>query len=124
MSRLVDIVKGLLEDASLYLDLFWAHSGNIRACIELVDTMEAATLKLGEEPEVVEGSVNPDFKISMNSQTLGKILKEQADAFALAGRARSDEVRPIEFEVYDKNRDEEIWETIKSMLTYLFILEK
>lgn len=120
MSRLVDTVRGLLEDASLYLDLLWTHSGNIRACVELVDTGEAVTLKLGEESEVVEGSVNPDFKISMNNQTLEKILKGQADAFALAGRARSDEVRPIEFEVYNKNRNEEIWETIKSLLIYLF----
>lgn len=116
----MDTLKGLLEDASLYLDLFWAYSGNIRACIELEDTGEVATLTLGEKTDVVEGSVSPDFKMSMKSQTLERILKGQADAFALAGRARQDEVRPIEFEVYDKERNKEVWETIKALLTYFF----
>ncbi|MCS7384915.1 MAG: cupin domain-containing protein, partial [archaeon GB-1867-097] len=32
-----------------------------------------------------------------------------------------DEVRPIEFEIYNKERLKEIWETVRALLTYFFI---
>jgi mannose-6-phosphate isomerase-like protein (cupin superfamily)/putative sterol carrier protein len=120
MSKFADSIKKLLEEASLYRDLLSTGTGEIRACIELVDTSEMATLILGEKARVVEGSADPDFKMSMSSQTFRDIIQGKADAFALAGRARPEEVRPIEFEVLNKQRDKEVWETVKALLTYVF----
>jgi mannose-6-phosphate isomerase-like protein (cupin superfamily) len=120
MSKFVDTIKKLLEDVSLYADLLMIYKGMIRAGVELVDTGETATLILADKSSVVEGLANPDFKVSMNSQTFWRITQRKADAFALAGRAKPDEARPIEFEVYNKERSKEVWETIKALLTYLF----
>jgi mannose-6-phosphate isomerase-like protein (cupin superfamily) len=120
MNKFVGSVKKLLEEASLYTDLLTTGVGEVRACIELVDTGETATLILGEKASVVEGFASPDFKMSMRSQTFWEIIQGKADAFALAGRTRADEVRPIAFEVYTKERSKEVWETIKTLLTYLF----
>jgi mannose-6-phosphate isomerase-like protein (cupin superfamily) len=120
VNSLADVIRKLVQDALYYSDLLTTSRQEIRAGIETADTGEAATLVLGNEVDVVEGLVNPDFKISMSSQTLKEIIQGNVDAFALAGRARSDEVRPIEFKVYNKNRDKEIWETIRTLLMYLF----
>lgn len=94
--------------------------GEIRACVELLDTGDVATLILSDKASVVDSSVCPDFKISMSSQTFRELIQGRADAFALAARASSMEVRPIAFEVYNKERNREVWEIIKSLLTYLF----
>ncbi len=120
MRKFVDIIKKLLEDVSLYEDLLIIDKSEIRAGFELIDTGETATLVLGDKASVIEGSANPDFKVSMDSQTFWRIIHGKADAFALAGRARPDEARPIEFEVYNKERSKEVWETIKALLTYFF----
>lgn len=121
MSALLGIMNKLLKEASLYLDLIKTNKGEIRISIELLDTREVATLTLGEKIEVIDGSVNPDCKISMKRQVLKDIVEGRADVFALAGRGRADEVRPIEFEIYNKERLKEIWETVRTLLTYFFI---
>jgi mannose-6-phosphate isomerase-like protein (cupin superfamily) len=120
MNEFVDSVKRLLEDASLYTDLLITGTREMRAGIEIVDKNETATLILGDKASVVDGFVNPDFKISMNSRVFWDIIQGRADAFALAGRARNDEMRPIEFKVLNKERSKEAWETIKALLTYFF----
>lgn len=120
MNKFVSAIKKLLEETSLYADLLVPSEGEIRACIELVDTGDVATLILSDKASVIEGSARPDFKISMSRHIFQQIIQGKADAFALAGRARPDEVRPIEFEVYNKERNKEVWETIKALLTYLF----
>ena len=111
----------LLKEASLYLDLIKSDKGEIRVSVELLDTREVATLTLGDKIEVVDGSVNPDCKISMKRQVLKNIVEGGADAFALSSRGRADEVRPIEFEIYNKGRLKEIWETVRALLTYFFL---
>jgi len=121
MNECLDIVEKLLKDSALYMNLIKINTHETRACIELGDTGEIATLVLGDKVEVLEGSVKPDFKISMKKQVLKKILEGKADAFALAGRGGADEVRPIEFEIHNKERSEELWETIRALLTYFFI---
>jgi len=121
MNQCVDMIKKLLNDTTLYLDLIRTNTHETRAAIELVDTRETATLVLDDKLEVLEGSVNPDFKISMKNQVLKDILEGKADVFALAARGRADEKRPIEFEVYKKEREKELWETIRGLLTYFFI---
>jgi len=121
MSELLNIMERLLKEASLYLNLIKTNEDEIRISVEFSDTGEVATLVLGDKIEVVDGSVNPDCKISMEKQVLKNIVEGRADAFALAGRGRADEVRPIEFEIYNKERLKEIWETVKALLTYFFI---
>jgi len=121
MSELLNVMERLLKEASLYLDLIKTNEGEIRISVKFSDTGEVATLVLGDKIEVVDGSVNPDCKISMERQVLKNIVEGRADAFALAGRGRADEVRPIEFEIYNKERLKEIWETVKALLTYFFI---
>ena len=121
MSELLNVMERLLKEASLYLDLIKTNEGEIRISVELSDTGEVATLVLGDKIEVVDGSVNPDCKISMERQVLKNIIEGRADVFALAGKGRADEVRPIEFEIYNKERLKEIWETVKALLTYFFI---
>jgi mannose-6-phosphate isomerase-like protein (cupin superfamily) len=76
---------------------------------------------LGEKCRVLNGSVKPDVKIIMTSHVLEGVAKGEMDAFALAARGRGDEKRPIEFEIITKERSEEIWETVKALLTYFFI---
>jgi mannose-6-phosphate isomerase-like protein (cupin superfamily) len=120
MNRCLQIMKGLSKDTSLYADLIRTDKRRIRISVELEDTHETATLLLGDKIEVVDGSVNPDGKLSMTGQILNDIAEGRADAFALAGRGGSDEVRSIEFEIYSKERGEEVWETIRALLTYFF----
>jgi len=111
----------LLKEVLLYLDLIKTNKDEIRVSVELLDTGEVATLTLGDKIEVVNGFVNPDCKIIMKRQVLKSIVEGRVDAFALAGRGRADEVRPIEFEIYNKERSKEIWETVRALLTYFFI---
>lgn len=120
MNSCLQIIKKLLKDASLYMDLIKTKRSEIRVSIEFSDTREVTTLILGDKVEVVDGSVNPDVKLLMRKHVLEDIAEGKADAFALAGRGRADEVRPIEFEIYSKERSREIWETIKALLTYFF----
>jgi mannose-6-phosphate isomerase-like protein (cupin superfamily) len=120
MNRCFQIIRQLLRDASLYIDLISPNIDEIRICIKLSDTEESATLVLGKETTVLEGSVNPDSDIIMEKLVLEKIAEGKTDAFALAGRGRADEKRPIEFEIHTKERTKEIWETIKALLTYFF----
>jgi mannose-6-phosphate isomerase-like protein (cupin superfamily) len=121
MNELLSIMDILLKEASLYLDLVKTNKGEIRISVELSDTGEVATLTLGDKIEVVDGSVNPDCKITMKRQVLKNIVKGRTDAFALSARGRADEVRPIEFKIYNKERSKEIWETVRALLTYFFI---
>jgi mannose-6-phosphate isomerase-like protein (cupin superfamily) len=120
MNKCLRIIKKLLKEASLYMDLIKTNEYEIRVSVELSDTGEIATLILGDKVEIVDGSVNPDGKISMKRQVLENVAEGKADAFALAARGRADEVRPIEFEIYNKERSKEIWETLRALLTYFF----
>jgi len=121
MGECFEILARLLEDAALYMDQIKPSQGEMRICVELSDTKEAATLILGDTPQVVEGVKNPDCKMLMTKAVFSDILEGKADAFALAGRGRMDEKRPIDFEIYNKGRMREIWEVGKAILTYLFV---
>ncbi len=110
----------LLEDAKLYSDQLKPPQGEIRICVELSDTKEAATLVLGSNPQVLENAQNPDCKILMEKRVLLDLLERKADAFALAGKGRTGEKRPIDFEIYNKEQEKEIWEVIRAVLTYFF----
>lgn len=110
----------MLDDAELYSDLLYIFSGSIRVGVELTDTRETATLILGEKKEVVEGLKDPAVRITMTGDILDKILKREADAFALAGRSHIKEKRPIDFDSIDPDRVSEVMETIKGLATFFF----
>ena len=121
MFDIVEELQKLLNDASLYMPLLNPNTEMVRACIELTDSGETATVIFNDNPKVVKGCVNPDFKILMSRETFRKIIEGTADAYALAGRSRADETRPIEFEICNKEKEEELWEVIKAMLTFFFL---
>jgi mannose-6-phosphate isomerase-like protein (cupin superfamily) len=102
------------------MDLISSATRETRICVKLSDTLEFATIVIENEMKVIEGSVNPDVTIIMESTVIEDIANGRADAFALAGRSRMDEKRPIEFEIHTKEHMKEIWEVVKSFLTYFF----
>jgi len=111
MNECVKVLETLLEDAEFYMDLIKPTEGEMKICVELTDTGETATLILGDKPKVIEGRVeDADRKISMKNQVLTNVLMQKADAFALAARARMDEKRPVEFEIFKKEHTKEISE--------------
>ena len=118
MTYLFDTLTQLLEDSELYADLLHIFPEDINVGIELTDTAETATLVLGEKQSVEEGLQDIAFKITLTSDILGKIMKREADAFALAGRSHIKEKRPIDFELLDQKRFPEIMETIKGLATF------
>jgi len=120
MSSCFQILEQLLEGSSLYRDLINPAAQETGVCVKLSDTHESATLVLGNEMKVLEGSVNPDVTITMKSIVLQDIAEGNADAFALIGRGRADEKRPIEFEIHTKERMKDVWEVGKALLTYFF----
>jgi mannose-6-phosphate isomerase-like protein (cupin superfamily) len=118
LTNLFDILTQLLDDSELYADLLHIFPESINVGIELTDTNETATLFLGEKKSVDNGLKDIAFKITMTRDILDKIMKREADAFALAGRSHIKESRPIDFELFDKNRAGEIMETIKGLATF------
>lgn len=114
------ILRQLLKDASLYMDLISPATQETRVCVKLSDTLESATIVVANEMNVIDGPVNPDATIIMKSIVLRDIAEGKADAFALAGRGRADEKRSIEFEIHTRERAKELWEVGKALLTYFF----
>lgn len=122
MNECTDALNKLLDEAQLYLDLIKPANGEVKICLELTDCEEAATLTLSHKPEVAEGcEADIDGKVTMTKNTLRKILEGEADAFALTARANMSEKRPIEFQVLNNKRMQEIWEVGKALLTYFFV---
>ena len=120
MSNCFQILEQLLKDSSLYQDVINPATQETRVCVKLSDTHESATLVMGNEMKTLEGSVNPDVTITMKSTVLQDVAEGNADAFALIGRGRTDEKRPIEFEIHTKERMKDVWEVGKALLTYFF----
>ena len=120
MSSCFQILEQLLKDSSLYRDVINPANQETRVCVKLSDTHESATLVVVNEMKILEGSVNPDVTITMKSTVLQDIAEGNADAFALVGRGRADEKRPIEFEIHTKERMKEVWEVGKALLMYFF----
>jgi mannose-6-phosphate isomerase-like protein (cupin superfamily) len=120
MNQCSELLKQLVRDAPLYMDLINPTSEETRVCVNLYDMHESATLVIAEEIKVLEGAVNPELTISMRSTVLQAIVEGEADAFALAGRGRATQRRPIEFEIHTRDRGKEVWEVGKALLTYFF----
>jgi mannose-6-phosphate isomerase-like protein (cupin superfamily) len=121
MNRCFQILRQLLRDAHLYKDLIGPATQETRVCARLSDTLESATIVVATEMKILEGSANPDATLIMKRTVLEEIVDGKADAFALIGRGRSDEKRPIEFEIHTTERMKDIWEVGKALLTYFFV---
>ncbi|MBS3793957.1 MAG: hypothetical protein KGY80_03625 [Candidatus Thorarchaeota archaeon] len=124
MSDLMSILQGFKEDSDLYGDLIFDDEEPMNILIELTDTGEYATLVLERKDgvsRIERGQKEADLKVTMESQTLYDIAQGKADAFALAGRSRMDEKRPIDFEFMNPARSEEAMEAIKGLATYFFV---
>ena len=116
---LSDGLRRLKEDSELYADLLTAGE-DIRVEVLLTDSGETATLVLGEEIGVLEGSVDPDLRLTMEGHVFQAILDREADFGALIGRSKMSDVRPIRFEFLRSERVSEVNNTLKAMMTFFF----
>ncbi len=124
MVGLVESLRKLQKDSRFYNDLLHESENPLRLAVELTDTGETATMILKQGDGVVsieEGVSSVSLKITLDSATLQRILDEEADAFALAGRSSMDEVRPINFEFLERDRAKDSMEAIKSLATFFFL---
>lgn len=119
MSKLVDEMKRVIDEAELYMDLIVPEE-ELRACFELVDTGEAVTIVLKEDPEIVEGSMDPDVRFFTTRPVFDSIQLGEADIFSLTARAKMTDIRPVNFEIFTEEKAAMIWEVGKAILTYLF----
>ena len=96
-------MKRVIAEAELYMDLI-VPEDELRFCFELVDTGEAVTIVLKEEPEIVEGSIDPDVRLFTTRPVFDSILRGEADIFSLTARAKMTDVRPVNFEIFTKEK--------------------
>jgi hypothetical protein len=116
--NLVDDLRTMMEDAELYADLIYPFQGMLQIGIELADTGESATVLLGDAPGVVSGIESPAVRITMSRAVFESVRDGKADAFALGGRSKMSDRRPINFDSIDPSRAAEVMEVIKGMATF------
>jgi mannose-6-phosphate isomerase-like protein (cupin superfamily) len=116
----IEDLRKMLEGAELYSDLLYPFSGSMNVGIVLTDSGESATVSVGEVSRVLEGLVTPAVRITMTRETFERVRDGEADAFALGGRSKMSESRPINFESIDPERAAEVMEAVKSMATFFF----
>ncbi|UCH57974.1 MAG: cupin domain-containing protein [Candidatus Bathyarchaeota archaeon] len=108
------ILGHLIEDVELYADLLSAE-GVVRVAVALTDTGEGATIVVGDEIGVLEGSVDPDIRLTMESGALREMLDGKADFGALISRSRMSDVRPINFQLMNPEKASAAIEALKTM---------
>lgn len=124
LSDLVNTLRDFKNDSELYADLIFDAEKSITIVVELTDTGQTATLILEKETgvsSIEKGGKKGDLKVTMTTQTLHDIAEGKANAFALAGRSKMSEKRPIDFEFLNPSRKEEAMEAIKGLATYFFV---
>ena len=119
-TMLVEELRCLIDDAELYTDLMRPEGGEIRIAVLLTDSGEEATLIIGEQMEVVEGSESPDLRLTMDRSVFDSVLEGEADFGALIGRSRVSDVRPINFQLLSPERAIATTEIVKTMMTHFF----
>jgi mannose-6-phosphate isomerase-like protein (cupin superfamily) len=118
-ANLLDGLRRLKADTELYTDLLTAGE-DIRVEVLLTDLGKAATVVLGEEIGVLEGSINPDLRLTMEGHVFQDILDNEADFGALIGRSKMSDVRPVNFEFLKSERVSEVNDTLKAMMVFFF----
>ncbi len=92
-------MKRVIAEAELFMDLI-VPEDELRFCFDLVDTGEAVTIVLKEEPEIVEGSIDPDVRLFTTRPVFDSILRGEADIFSLTARAKMTDVRPVNLDIH------------------------
>jgi mannose-6-phosphate isomerase-like protein (cupin superfamily) len=120
MTGLVEGLCKLTEDAVHYMDLMTLVDEEIRIELSLIDSEEKATLVVGRGIKTLEGSVDPDVRLTMEKKIYEDIIAGDADFGALIGRSRMSEARPIDGEFLKPDKASAAMEVIKTMMTVFF----
>lgn len=116
---LINGLKQLIRDVSDYVEQI-STGEPVSVEVNLKDENEAATLQIKETITVQEGSHSPDAKILMNKTVFDKILNGEADFGALIGRSKYSEKRPIDFEIINTTKTNQIISTLYNLMTIFF----
>jgi mannose-6-phosphate isomerase-like protein (cupin superfamily) len=117
---LLEGLNRLIQDSARYRDLLTLEDDEIRVEVFLLDSGERATLIVGEEISVVEGSSEPDLLLKMERDDFQAILEGEADFGALISRARASDVRPINFEILSPELGTALNDVLKAYMTFFF----
>lgn len=120
MGNLKKSVRKLVDQLGLFKTEITQITEKMNVGILLTDTKESVTLAISDDIDVIESLNNTLFDVKMRSDIFDKILRGEADAFALAGRAKMSEKRPVDFEIHEKEKASEIMEVLKAIMTFLF----
>jgi mannose-6-phosphate isomerase-like protein (cupin superfamily) len=121
MINLMSYLEKALKEVELYQERLLVSEEEVRVGFEITDSGETATLILKDELEILEGLQNCDIKITLSKETLQQVAKYEKDGFALAGRARMSDVRPINFEFLNREKAPQSIEAIKRLGTYFLL---
>jgi mannose-6-phosphate isomerase-like protein (cupin superfamily)/putative sterol carrier protein len=116
---LIEGLQKLVEDSDKYIDQLLVGK-LIKLEIKLTDTNERVTLAVGKELTVEVGSHEPDLELTMNSETLQKILDGEADFGALIGRSKLSDNRPINIIIRKLENKTDAIRVLYSLMTLFF----
>jgi mannose-6-phosphate isomerase-like protein (cupin superfamily) len=117
---LFDGLARLIEDAESYIDTIKIEDDKINVEIQLTDSGESATLLVSDNITLVEGSQNPDMRITMEAAIFNKILAGEADFGALIGRSKMSDIRPINGEFINPKKSYQLMEILYTFMTVFF----
>ncbi|MBD3404620.1 MAG: cupin domain-containing protein [Candidatus Lokiarchaeota archaeon] len=120
MVHLHDSLKMLVDQLGAFKIEITRVTQGMNVGVWLTDIDEKATLVISEDIEIQEDLKETSFDVMMTKEIFEKILSGEADAFALAGRAKLSESRPVDFEIHNKDNVSEIMEVLKALMTFLF----
>ena len=109
----------LISDASDYIEQI-STGEQISVEVNLKDENETVTLQINEGITVQNGSHSPDARILMNKTVFDKILTGEADFGALIGRSKYSDKRPIDFEIINTNKTNQIMTRLYNLMTVFF----
>jgi len=116
---LIDGLRQLTDDALEYVEQI-TTSEPVSVEIVLTDVQENATLHIHNKITLQEGSHNPDARILMTKTVFNNILAGKADFGALIGRSKYSEKRPIDFDIINTTKTNQIMSTLYTLMTFFF----
>ncbi|HUV53616.1 MAG TPA: cupin domain-containing protein [Candidatus Krumholzibacteriaceae bacterium] len=108
-----------VDESRLYHSMLKPEEGESRVGVRLTDTGEVSTIVLGEEITVVMGLDEPHVVLTMESTVFRRLLAGEAD-FALIGRSKASDIRPINLEFPDPSKMLEAWRKAKPLMNFFF----
>ncbi|MBD3206966.1 hypothetical protein GF319_11580 [Candidatus Bathyarchaeota archaeon] len=113
-------LESLVAESVLYTDQLKSESP-IKIGFKLTDTGEESSIRVHEQLTVLPNTSEAVCLITMKSSTFKSILEGEADFAALIGRSRMSDRRPINLKVHDQARFDEVFETVKALMTVFFL---